>query len=333
MMDWQQLEERFFALTERGSASLKAGRLAEAELCYEEATAISNMAAFQQPTVDTFTYHAIATFNLAAVLKRLGASPEAIPLLDVAAHYFREVIGAGSTEQEYNLVMVLIELAKAHQGGKGYIDLTRPPIFDIDEMRAYRRERMANGTWLGPMASLVAPDDREAAEAPLLEALAMLRRLVRTSRADYEGALALTLNLLGETYLDVGREAESEAPLREAEAMYRMLCLSDASRYQPLLTDTLSLLSRASVSGGGTLDRVSVLEELVPGLRVEAFITEDEREHGMTISKSNARDRLCEVLKELADLYRESGQSEKATSLWNGELGVLMTESRNVRWG
>jgi len=131
-------------------------------------------------------------------------------------------------------------------------------------------------------------------------------------------------------YINADRLDEASAPLREAEALYRSLVQSD-SRHQEMLTDTLSLLSQSSAATDVPRDRISVLEELLPGLRAEGHISEVEREEGVTMSKAGARDRLCKVLKELAELYKQDGQPEKSKALWDGDLGILMTESLRVR--
>ena len=62
-------------------------------------------------------------------------------------------------------------------------------------------------------------------------------------------------------------------------------------------------------------------------------MSDDERANGVTVAKSNARDRLRNVLGELRDLYEDSRQVDKQTEISEGELGywTLMTESLRVR--
>lgn len=260
----------------------------------------------------------------------MGANPETVPLLEEAAEVFRELVEVVPADAEPALTTTLIRLAKAYRGPELYIDFGRSPMHDLSEMRIYRRERMVAGTWGGLNLTGTSTEAHARAEAPLREVIPILRRLVRTNREEFEAALALSLNLLGETLIGASREAEAEAPLREAEALYRKLVI-DEPAFESLLIDTLSLLSRIP-SGSGTRDRVAILEELIPGLRAEAQITEGERENGMSIAKSGARDRLREALTELADLYQASEQDEKYREVWRRELGVLMTEVNRIRW-
>jgi len=59
------------------------------------------------------------------------------------------------------------------------MDFGRPPMTSLEEMRAYRREKLANGTWGGVMPSISSPEWAAKAEEPLLEVVPLLRRLAR----------------------------------------------------------------------------------------------------------------------------------------------------------
>lgn len=248
-MDWPGLAQDLQILTFRGQYALEKNRLAEAEEIFEQAIELASFAATEGPSVDTFYALATSLFNLATVLERLGANPETVPLLESSAHLYRQAVDAGLRDAEVPLALVLMQLAQAYRGLAVYIDFGRPPMTRLEEMREYRLELMARGEWRGPRAGLVVPDVQAKSEAPLTEVIPILRRLVRGDRDSFESILALALNLLGETYLDTGREREAEAPLRESEAMYRRLVLINPDKFESLLTDTLSLLGRLPPGG------------------------------------------------------------------------------------
>lgn len=328
----EQLFARFQFVHEEGARALQANQLVQAESCFAEALELSEYFASVEPRTDILGAYGSSLSNLAETLRRLGATPETEPLLIRAAEVFRSLVPRIPDQAEPALAQTLLALAKVYRGAQFYMDFGRPPLTDIDSMRAYRREKLAVGAWGGPMPTLVSEEWQANAEGPLVEAIQLLRRLARSNRSDFEPLLALALNLLGETFVNTRGGTGAEVPLREAEALYRGLVRDDPGAYQHMLTDTLSLLSQVTESGAGPSDRVSVLEELLPGLRSDAHITEREREIGVTMSKLGARDRLREALKELADLYKAAGESSKSDALWEGELGVLMTESLPIRW-
>lgn len=327
---WQELIQRFQQRHQEGTICLQSGQYGAAEEHFEGAVELARF--FVQSRRDTDTLRALSSSlsGLAVVLDKLGANPETVPLLEEAAEVLRELALQIPSEAEPALVDTLIQLAKAYRGVTAYVDFGQPPTLDLGEMKLYRLERMASGHWRRMSLGFVAPRVQAKAEAPLREAIPLLRLLVRTNRTEFEGRLALSLNLLGETLIEATREAEAEAPLREAEALYRKLAIGKPN-FESMLSDTLSLLNRID-SDARPRDRVSMLEELVPSLRAEAHITDDERENGMSIAKASARDRLRDALTELADLYRASGQEEEYRGIWDRELGTLMSEVNQIRW-
>lgn len=325
---------RFEEVLQLGIWSYQQNRLGDADAAFEEAVELSFTLASAEPRLDILWGHAVARFQLGLTLNKLNAHPEAIPQLEEAVRVGRHALSLGApVELEAQLPMFLVQLAKAYRGATGYATSSHGPLLDVEEMRTYRIEQMENGTWPRGTLLLFSDEQKIRALEPLNEAIPILRRLVRTDRDQFEGQLALSLNLLGETYIEAERFAEAEPPLREAEAMYRQLVLRDPDFFRHLLTDTLQLLRRIPSANPSAADRMSALEELLPMLRAEAHTTEDERENGMTMAKAGARDRLRDALRELADLYKESGQPEKSASLWDGELGTLMTETNRIRWG
>ena len=329
-MSGEELFARFREMNELGGRALQANNLAQAEGAYEEAARISGALARVEPRHDILLAYWHSLRNLAETLRRMGANPETEELLEEAVGVARNLVIHNPNDAEAALAATLIALAKVYRGSEFYVAFGRPPFSDLDSMREYRLDQVANGTWGGPMASGASHEWRGRAEKPLLEVIPLLRRLARTQRAPFESQLALALNLLGEMYVNTGRAADAESPLREAEALYRGLVRDDLALYQPLLTDTLNLLVQATQGDPQLRDRISALEEVLPSLRLEGSLSDDEREHGVTMAKANARDRLRRSLEELASLYEEAGMQDAARALWRGELGVLMTESLKV---
>ena len=328
----EELVPRYQYLRQEGHNALQSGQLSLAERCFEEAVELARIFVLESREPKTLKALTNALSGLIAALDRMGANPETVPLREEAAELFRELANLSPEEGEAALAIALIRLAKAYRGATSYMDFGRPPMSTVAEMREYRHERLAQGTWGGLMPTFISPEEQAKAETPLREAITVLRRLVRTRRAEFEGQLALSLNLLGETLLRAEQLEQAEPPLREAEAMYRKLII-DQPDYLPMLTDTLSLLSQTQAVEAGPRDRVAILEELLPGVRAEAHITDDERENGVSQAKAAARDRWREVLEELADLYQEFGQDEKRAELWDGDLGILMSETLRIRRG
>lgn len=326
----EELVPRYQYLRQEGDNALQSGQLSLAERCFEEAVELARIFVLESRSPKTIKALANSLSGLIAALARMGASPETIPLREESADLLRELANLSPEEGEATLAITLVRLAEAYRGATSYIDFGRPPMSTVAEMREYRHERLAQGTWGGPMPTFISPEAQAKAEIPLREAIPVLRRLVRTRRAEFEGQLALALNLLGETLLNAKQLEQAEPPLREAEAMYRKLII-DQPDYLSMLTDTLSLLSQTQAAEAGPRDRVTILEELLPGLQAEAHITDDERENGVSLAKAAARDRWCEVLQELAELYQQSGQDEKSAELWEGDLGTLMSEVLKIR--
>lgn len=321
---------RFNETLQLGQQAYQRNRLGDADAYFEEAVALGFQAANADPRPYTVWAYAVARAQLGLTLIDLGAHPEAIPHLEEAVNSGRQVVSVDAAV-EPQFPTFLIQLAKAYRGPDGYAPIGRHFIFDVEEMRTFRIEQMENGTWPRGMLTLVSDEQKAKAAGPLNEAIPILRRLVRVDRDQHEGALALALNLLGETYIEQERFAEAEAPLREAEAMYRLLVQRDAS-YQNMLTDTLRLLGRIPTATLTPIDRISALEELLPLLRVEGCISEQEKEVGVTLAKSSAHKRLLDAVRELYDLYRDSGMTEKRQGL-EDEFNTLLGESYKIRLG
>lgn len=325
-----EMMRRFDESFRLGIEALQQNRLGDADAYLEEAVALSFTMANAEPRPDILWGHAVARFQLGLNLVNLGAHPEAIPHLEEAVALERQ-LASWNPQVEAQLPTLLIQLAKAYRGPNGYAPMGRGPLLDVEEMRTYRIEQMQGGTWPRGMLTLVSDEQKAKAADPLNEAIPILRRLVCVDRAQREGELALALNLLGETYVESERFAEAEPPLREAEAMYRQLIQHDRA-YQRMLTDTLQLLGRIPTVTATPVDRISALEELLPLLRAEGYITEQEKEVGVTLTKSAARDRYSKAVQDLYNLYRDSGLTAKADDL-QGEFNRLLGESYKIRGG
>lgn len=326
-----EMMRRFDEVFRLGVEALQRNRLGDASAYLEEAVAVSFIMASAEARPDLLWSHAVARAQLGLTLVKLGAAPEAIPHLEEAVALSRQLV-SWDARIEPQLPTMLIQLAKAYRGPNGYAPMGRGPIFDLDEMRTYRIEQMENGTWPRGMMTLISDEQKVKAVDPLNEAIPILRRLVRVDRDQHEGGLALCLNLLGETYIEWERFADAEAPLREAEAMYHKLVLRNSGFFQPLLADTLQLLRRIPATSSAPVDRISALEELLPMLRAEGHITEQEKAVGVTLAKNGARTRLREAVMELYDLYRDAGLKGKQEAL-EDEANTLLGESYKIRWG
>lgn len=320
---------RFNEALQLGQQAYERNWFGDADAYFEEAVILGSQAANADPKPYTVWAYAVARFQLGLNLLNLGAAPEAIPHLEEAVNSGRRVVSVDAAV-EPQFPTFLIQLAKAYRGPEGYAPVGRDLILDVEEMRTYRIEQMENGTWPRGMLTLVSDEQKAKAAGPLNEAIPILRRLVRVDRDQHAGALAFALNLLGETYIEEERFAEAEAPLREAEAMYRLL-VQGAPSYQNMLTDTLGLLGRIPAATLTPVDRISALEELLPLLRAEGYISEQEKEVGITLAKNAARSRYWKAVQELYGLYRDSGLTAKADEL-EGEFNLLFRETLNIRW-
>lgn len=83
--------------------------------------------------------------------------------------------------------------------------------------------------------------------------------------------------------------------------------------------------------GNGIANRVQTLQAMLPELRTRGFITDEERERGVTPEQANARERLSGLLQELIDHYHAAGDEAKVAELWE-ERGPLILESLKIRW-
>lgn len=331
-MSMRMLTTLLGQMAEQASGELQANRFAQAEEAWEEAVSMSRYMASVEPGTALLA-HGDCLYGLGITLLSMGADPEAEDPLLEAVEVYRKVALNNPGEAEPALAEALVSLAKVYRGARYYVDFGQPLMTDRHSMREYRRNKIASGTWGGARVQLVDPEWAGDAEGPLLEAIPLTRRLARAQREQFESMLALALNLLGETYVNTGRTAAAVSPLREAEALYRGLVRDDPSRFQPMLTDTLDLLGQATQENAAPRDRISVLEEILPELRLEGSITDWERENGVPMAKALARDRLRDTLKELVSLYADAGREKEARDLRDGELGILMTESLRIRPG
>lgn len=249
---------RLQRLVQQSEDALAANQFLDAEDLLERAANLSAfMAGFYGDSESLLSY-GICLENLSVVLTQMGAEPEAEDPLVQATNVFRSLKPRRPSESVPALARALIALAKVYRNGEGYLARTGSVIKGKGPMRDYRRKGFANGTWFGPRVSFVSDDWSAKAEAPLVEAIALLRQLMADQQlpnaggdpARYEPSLAIALNLLGETYVNTDRAGEAESPLLEAEALYDLLVRQDPERFQHLLTDTRELLARAAQERG-----------------------------------------------------------------------------------
>lgn len=74
------------------------------------------------------------------------------------------------------------------------------------------------------------------------------------------------------------------------------------------------------------LDKAARIEARLPELRQRALVNDDERVNGITMIKSDHRNRLSTALRQLATAYDEAGRPEQVAEVWE-ELGPLLTEA------
>lgn len=277
----------------------------------------------------------------------MGAKPECEPVLHIAIENLRTARRLSDESSvsalDDHLVWALQKLGEIYvQGPELYVDSRAQlkPIASIEEMRDYRHQLMASGTWGGETLSFVSEDWWAKAEAPIFEAISLWGSLeAHYSEKEFKSRLGDLFRYLGFSYMKTGRDDEAVDALQEAEEMYLDIYDFDPARFQPLVMDTR--ISLVELSGrtvmlegdGGKQNRITALENSLPFLREDAYITEFDRANGITMAKSSARDRLTNALRELASEYKTIGMHDKAESLWNGELGELITESLPIRYG
>ena len=245
---------RLQGLVQQSEDAFAANLLLDAEDLLERAANLSAVMAGFYGDSESLLAYGICLENLSVVLTQMGAEPEAEDPLVQATNVFRSLKSRRPSESEPALARALIALAKVYRNGEGYFATSGSVITGKGPMREYRRRGLANDTWFGPRVSFVSDDWTAKAEAPLVEAIALLRGLVADQQlrnaggdpASYEPSLALALNLLGETYVNTHRAGEAESPLLEAEALYGVLVQQEPERFQHLLTDTRDLLARAA---------------------------------------------------------------------------------------
>lgn len=228
---------------DEGMAAYHEGQFDHSEDSFRDALIISNRLVQQYPVVDAFLAYAQSCAWLGDTLVNLGANPEAEPMFRQSVDVLRELADVGPAYEEL-FAFNLLKLAKVYRGIEEYVDFNGPAMTDVQSMCLYRWKRMEAGTWRSPVVGFVSAEWQMKAEAPLLELISLLRRLVHSGGYTFESILALALNLLGETYIRGDRKSEAVAPLRESAEMYRSLVRKNPSRFQYLLDDTHQLLSQ-----------------------------------------------------------------------------------------
>jgi hypothetical protein len=119
----------------------------------------------------------------------MGANPETEELLEEAVGVARNLVIHNPNDAEAALAATLIALAKVYRGSEFYVAFGRPPFSDLDSMREYRLDQVANGTWGGPMASGASHEWRGRAEKPLLEDPSFAGLLERRGRRSSRNSL------------------------------------------------------------------------------------------------------------------------------------------------
>lgn len=316
----------------QGDRALRIGALAQSELAFEEAVRVSRDLSGVRPGPESDDALAVSLMNLGRALLQMGANPEAEEPLKEAVSRLRRLAVADPADGEPKLQSSLQMLTEVYRGAQFYIHFARAPITSVAEMKQHRRTCLANGSWGGRMPTFVSDEWKAQAEAPQLEAVAVARRMAR-SDAEHESTQAGALYVLGAVYIELDRASKAVEPLREAETLYERLLRTNPAEAEQWLAKTRQRLLEVGAVSYEPSDRLGALEAMLPQLRSQAHATADELEYGVTMSKAAVRDRLRKALKELAALYEVDGQGDKATELWNGELGlrVLMTEALKVR--
>jgi len=93
----------------------------------------------------------------------------------------------------------------------------------------------------------------------------------------------------------------------------------------------IMLNKRISWNDDHDAQRLRLIEALLPELRANAHITDEERALGVSPQQAAARQNLSATLRELADRYKETGQQLRVDEIWE-ELGPLLTETLRVRY-
>lgn len=319
-----------------GGQALQEGRLSQAEIHLGKAVAAAQeLVGLRMNDPEVRRLVAISLVNQAEVLRRMGANPETEEPLVQASTWLRSIAQSSPEDQELKeaLAMTLLQLAKTYRGVEKYFDPSRRPMQSVEEMRAYRLERLQAGTWSGSVPGLYSTEWRQRGEQPLLEVIPLFGELAAIDPNQFAPLYALALNLLGDLYVNDEREADAIAPLEEAESVYRQLVAAGMTKHLELLADTRDLLSRAQSATGKPSDRIGALEQLVPHLRAQAQISPEEWQIGVTMAKANARDAYRQALQELADLYDTAGRQAESQAIWDGDLGTMMVESLPIRRG
>jgi|GEM_PF-5101531 tetratricopeptide (TPR) repeat protein len=330
----QVTARRFLQTLERRNAALRQQNWAVAESILEEEVRLGRQMLSLQPTERFASLLGVSLAQLGRTLLMMGANPEAEEPLEEAVDLLRRFGKFNAASSDLDLIDALVLLAEVYRGSQFYVPRGGfSPLTTVSEMRAYRRVCVANGSWSGTMMSFISEGWPARAEAPLREAVSLASRLARYGDNTWQEKLANALYVLGSTLVALDRTTEAAAPLREAEALFSSLAQHDSDYFLPWLSRVRHRLLEVRAASSEPSDRISALEAMLPQLRRDARMSDDERANGVTVAKSNARDRLRNVLGELRDLYEDSRQVDKQTEISEGELGywTLMTESLRVR--
>lgn len=329
----QVTAQRLMRTFEKRNEAFREQNWPQAELVCEEEVRLGRHLMSISPTPDYAYSLGISLWYQGRALLAMGASPEAEDPLQEAVDLLRKFGRFDVNSSDPDLIDALMMLAEVYSGAQFYVDFERAPLMTVSAMKDYRRARLANGTWAEALITGVSDGWREKAERPLQESIAWGRREVaRSGHKEWEAKLASALYVLGASFITLDRHSEAAAYLLEAESMYVGLVRYDPDYYPQWLSLTRQRLQEVAATSDDQSERRHALEAMLPQLRREAYATEEELEHGVSPSKSAARDRLRDALKGLADLYKASGQDAKATELWDGDLGILFTEALKVSW-
>lgn len=330
----QVTARQFLQTLERRNAAFRQQNWAVAESILEEEVRLGRQMLALQPTEEFASSLGVSLAQLGRSLLMMGANPEAEEPLEEAVDLLRRFGKFNSASSDPDLIDALLLFAEVYRGRQFYVPLGGfAPLTTVPAMRAYRRSCIADGSWSGVMMSFVSEEWTARAEDPLREAVTFARRLARSGDDAWQEKLANALYVLGSTLITLGRTTEAAAPLREAEASFSDLAQHDPDFFLPWLGRVRQRILEVGATSSDPGDRMSALEAMLPQLRRDARMSDDERVNGVSLAKSNARDRLRKVLGELRDLYEESGQIDKATEISEGDLGYwkLMTEALKIR--
>lgn len=319
---------------ERRNAALSQQNWAVAESLLEEEVRLGRQMLSLQTTEEFASSLGVSLAQLGRTLLMMGANLEAEEPLEEAVDLLRRFGKFNASSSDPDLIDALVLFAEVYRGRQFYAPRGGfAPLTTVPEMRAYRRSCVADGSWAGVVMSFTSEGWNARAEEPLREAITLARTLARSGDDVWQEKLATALYGLGSTLFTLDRTTEAAAPLGEAEVLFSELAQHDPDFFLPWLSRVRQRILEVRATSSDPGDRTSALEAMLPQLRRDALMSDDEKVNGASLAKSNARVRLRNVLEELRDLYKESGQVDKATEISYGDLGywALMTESLRIR--